>query len=827
MKRKRNIPIEIASDTDDDVDDETSSNNNNNELDALALDELDKKRLEIKTELVLEKFDEPSLVTLNEKFNYGNLNVVIGSHDFARKNDDVATARETNNVFDILSNCPRSTFDEKTAEHLRSNPSKSDNTQREGDSTKPLPEERIEKLVTPPLSLSKDQFVLQKSIENEKMSASNAHRSSKPHSSSSTKNGYTFFQPPVSTSSLSAAISLANNKSINAKLRAIEVVDGCSEVSSDEENISEATTVDFEIDENHYAENKSLKCLNRIKASTASNAIAFNSTQPERSHDRSTPAISNHNIPIPRSEHKSNEVLKSLPTHTNSLDEPPGQTQSYTRLYDFIVRTAEPTNLPMPITANRTSNSINSPIGSNYTPPISTASHRINQVNSSKLIAENSNLAKEKSQANPPRRMSKCSNLNETNSSRDKPMVSTPSTIATLGKPSTSSTKEKSKAISPKQSPTKQLSNHKKLAHGVVEKVMPMVTATSPNTSKRLIQIDSNKYPNNPSKYVIPLLPKVTPAATEAVKLLVNQRATNTTQTTTNVVIPPELTKPTNASSAKQSSAVDDISRTKLTPLVDYDSSSMSSSCSSNSNAKSRGSDGKAQKSRSTLAPPETTKMPPGPASKKEQQHGSAKASVNKDDGKSKRSRSKCDNARPSTSKNHSSDSEQRTRCDKEKSIRRAVRAINGSLGDSDVRKLTAEIVQMIKNYSRHVTTAADTSETSESLSRIDSTSEELVRENTKEKPNRMRKRCHDVNNESTELSRELEELNDPDSFHYVPEPLPKRRRKSVHRCSIDADYSESLETVSNSAVVHTVRPSTSSNNTSTTSRTIWHEEGE
>lgn len=858
----------IASDSDDDLEDEASNNNNNNELDALGLDDLDKIRLEIKTELVLEKFDEMALVALNEKLNDGNLNVVIGSHDFARKKDNVATATETNNVFDILSNCPRSTFDEETAEHLRSDPSKSDGTQRKGDSSKPLPEKRIEKLLTPSLSPLKEQFVLQKSFENEKMSASNAQRSSKPHegphSSSSTKNGFTN-QPAVSMSSLSTAILLSKNKSTRADLRAIENVDGCSEVSSGEENISEATTVDFEIDENHHKGNQLLKSLNRIKTSSASNAIASNSTLPQRAHDRSTPAVSNHNISTPRSEHKSNEVLKSLPTHTNSLDEPPDQTQNYTRLYDLYVRPPEPIKPPMPITANRTSNSTNLTISSNYTQAHSTVSHRTNQVNSSKLIAENSNLAKEKSQANQPsttttfrsnhshpihtagtnsngtkaklmfdpetpnesqrRRVSRWSNINEFNLSREKSMDITPSTIGTLGKQSNSSTKEKSKAISPKQSPS-QLSNHKKPAHGVDEKVMSMVTATSPNTSKRLIQIDLNKYPDNPSKYALPLLPKVAPAATEAVKLLVNQNATNTTQTTTNIVTPTK--KPTNMSSAKQSSAVDDISRTKLAPLVDYDSSSMSSSSSSNSNAKSRDSDGKARKNRSTLVPPETTKMPPGPASKKEQQHGSAKASVNKDDAKTKQDRSKCDSARPSTSKKYSSDSEKRTRCDKEKSIRRAVRAINGSLSDSDVRKLTAKIVQMIKSYPRNVMNGADTSGTSESLSKKDSTSEESVRENTKEKPNRIKKRCHDVNNESTELSRELEELIDRDSFHYVPEPLPKRRRKSVLRCSIDADSSESLETESNSAVVHPSDcPSTSSNNTSSTSRTIRHEEGE
>lgn len=783
------IQIEIESDSDDDVDDGAcSNNNNNNELDGLGLEELSEKRLDIKTELV--KIEASSGVNLNERLN-GNENV------------NVAPAAD--NVLDILHK-----FFQENMKQSRLIPSTSDQIQRKGDGSRPFPEKSIGKALTPPLS----PLLAMKDKPRLEMTAQRSKKlQERSHSNSSTKNGITI-QPATTTSSLSSGIFPAKDK---------DSLDGYSEISSDEENLSEATTVDFE---EHLKNNQILKGFNENKTSSASYAIASNSTQPQRLHDQSVPAIS-----------------------------------------DSFVRPREPIKPPLPIVAHRPSNSGNSPIGSNYTSPNSTANHRTNQVNPIKLIGGTSNLAKYKSQANPSStttslRMSQSNSIhtagtnlngtnrksmvdanthrtsrwNETNSSSENSKASTPSTIdsyRTLGKqitsPSISSTKENKKVTPPNSSPI-QLSNRIKAAYGDRGKDMSKVAATSPTNANKVIQFDSNKIPNDPLKYALPILPKIPPTTNGAIKRLVNKNALNASQTSTNNIV--DIKKPTNMSSAKQPSVLDDIPRTKSTQLVDYDSSSMSSNSSSNSNAKSRGSD--TQKNRSTVPTPETAKKCSGPTSKKVKQHGSSKVPVNTDDGKIKKNRSKCDTARPSTSKQNSTDSEQRTTSDRERSIRRAVREINGSLSDSDVRKLTAEFVERIKNYPKKVTTPMNSvsqttqTDTSQALSTIDCASEKTVCGHTKEKSNRIKKRNHDVNNESTELNRELDELLDPDSFHYVPGPLPKRRRKSVLQYPTDADCLESLETVTNFVAVQPSNgTSAASSITASTSKTIWHENSE
>lgn len=337
----------------------------------------------------------------------------------------------------------------------------------------------------------------------------------------------------------------------------------------------------------------------------------------------------------------------------------------------------------------------------------------------------------------------------------------------------------------------------------------------------------------DPKRVAMPVTPKTRPKIDAKKVALIPKPSTMTaaTKPSENAIATNGNNNINSDGSKKRPHPPDGTLKKKPSPLVDYDSSSMSSNSSGSFNTKQRDSDGNRQKIRSTLAAPESQKKLSSPPSNRIKQQDSNRAADKTVEAKTKENRLKYDGAKPSTSKHHSRDSDQGGEHEKVRSIRKAVRALNRALDQSDVRKLTDEFVQKIKNHlkngkkaERH-SQSTQTDELSEAPSISSSSSEvsesAIIKNKPKEKPKA--KRYSD--DESLQVSRELEDLIDPDSFHYVPGPLSKRRRKSVlpNLCETDSPESSEMAPIQSNL---SDRPSSSLSATSTGKR-IWYEDGE
>lgn len=715
QKCKKNAPKpepivdnEIIEIDDDDDDDGTINNNNNthSELDSLDETDLLKKRLTIKTELVLDNLNGTELHELSTNLNDINLNNVIEQHTFARKTNNASNAAIPVNAADILTKYAQS-------------------------------------LLTSSLSPPKEKNLFE--TANLNGTKSNANKKQDIKRKPSTFN---------STDSLS----IAREKLVASKsnLCVKQIADGCSEISSDE---SDASTVDFEeqCDWNgkNGAENEKRTCVATSDATTSNNII-----RPQRLNVQSATISShtNNNISSNRSSSTlATDPAKKIESKLVVLEERP-----------FESIQATPPYVPVQLTV-----------------PVQTT-HRTNLLDSSNLFTESLNTSKGKTRVstipNGSRRMILLTG-NDVNC-----------TINPL--------KEKKNAI---------LSNHRALQPNAIPKIGENINRTKD------MSVISSKNAWDPSKYATPLLPRSTQPSKDIIKKLVIQKASHVTATEKNA----EQKATTTNGHEKQSNVFAAISG-KKTPLVDYyDSSSMSSSSSSSSYAKSGSSDAKEQTHRSKMMSSASNEKSSGSASDKIKQHESSKATETKYDGKtktkSKHNRSKCSDPKPSTSKQHTNKPDQSNEYERIKSIRRAVRAINGLLTDSQVRTLTDEFVEKIKIHPENVkrTCQSTQTETQPEMPPL----EKVEKESPKEKSTR--KRFHDKKSEKIELNRELDLLIDHDSFHYTPGPLTKRRRRSIHTSMIDDNSSDSSEKLVDSNAVHSRR-----SNCPSTSKNISYEDG-